>query len=431
MKIGVFGLGYVGLTTSACLLQRSFEVVGYERSEEKYQSLSQGVCPLSEPGVREAVARGLSQGTMRVARALDPDDLPDVLLICVGTPNREDGQTELGAVRSVLASLQEVASDASLKSEVVLRSTVPPGTLSRLSSEFELLFERWPIVFYPEFLREGTAMRDFFHPPQTVIGGLSTSPAPRNLPMLLTGIGLDYEMVDAMTAEALKFGCNAFHAVKVCFANEVGRLVARLGGDGTDVMRLLTQDTDLNISAKYLLPGAPYGGSCLPKDTRAFAALARAHGVPLSLISHCETSNAEHVQFIVDQIMARKPKAVAVLGIAFKRDTDDVRESPSLRLVEALSERSVERIWIHDFLVQPEQVMGVNKVELDRLLGLEGVVFSSDLHEIQEDSDVVLLMHQDRRYRDLPSVASEQVIDVSRWLNLAVSEDTNGAEGRR
>ncbi len=420
MKIGVFGLGYVGLTTSACLLQRSFEVIGYEVSEEKFRSLRQGNCPLSEPGVREAIVRGLSDGGLVVARGVDRETIPDIVLICVGTPNQGDGQTDLTAVRNVLKSLQAIATECgdSFACEVVIRSTVPPGTLSTLAREFERLFQQVAVVFYPEFLREGSAMKDFFQPPQTVIGALADSPPPRNLPLMLTALGLDYEIVDSVVAEALKFGCNAFHAVKVSFANEVGRLVARLGGDGTEVMRLLTKDTDLNISAKYLLPGAPYGGSCLPKDTRAFAALARSAELELPLIGNCETSNREHVDFIVEQVMNHAPEKIVVLGIAFKRDTDDVRESPSLSIIQALAERSVKQIWIHDFLVQPEQVMGVNKRELDRLLALDGVTFSNDLNSICEAADLTILMHSDRRYQNLPASAKSTVIDVSRWLNL-------------
>ena len=162
MKIGVFGLGYVGLTTSACLLQRSFDVIGYELSEEKHQSLKKGICPLSEPGVREAVTRGLSDARMTVATAMERSQIPDVVLICVGTPNGSDGQSDLSAVRNVLSGLQSNAVEwgAEFNCEVVIRSTVPPGTLKALALEFAELFRTTPVVFYPEFLREGSAMRD-------------------------------------------------------------------------------------------------------------------------------------------------------------------------------------------------------------------------------------------------------------------------------
>ncbi len=252
-----------------------------------------------------------------------------------------------------------------------------------------------------------------------MVGDLDTITAiMQNLPMMLTGLGLDYEIVDGVVAEALKFGCNAFHAIKVSFANEVGRLVSRLGGDGTEVMRLLTKDTDLNISPKYLLPGAPYGGSCLPKDTRAFAALAKSADLNLSLVGSCEASNREHVDFIVDHIVGLGVKKVAVLGLAFKKDTDDVRESPSLRIIEALAGQALDRIWIHDFLVRPDQVMGVNKKALDRLLALESVVFMDGLGSVYESAELVLVMHNDRRYQSLPVSSGSQVVDVSRWLNI-------------
>ncbi len=422
MKIGIFGLGYVGLTTAACLLQRSFSVIGYEVSQEKHDALARGECPLSEPGVREAIVQGLREGRMEVAREFAVEQAPDILLICVGTPNRADGQADLGAVRHVLSDLQSVVERSELGAnatsfEVVIRSTVPPGTLKQLADEFPTLFATVPVMFYPEFLREGTAMRDFYQPPQTVVGVLKASPAPRQLPLLLTALGLEYELVDAITAEALKLSCNAFHALKVTFANEVGRLAAQLGGDGTEVMRLLVRDTDLNISPKYLLPGAPYGGSCLPKDTRAFAALAGAAGVPLSLIPACEPSNREHTAFIVDRVLAHQPKGVAVLGIAFKRDTDDVRESPSLAIIEALAERGVPRILIHDFLVQPQSVLGVNKAALDRLLALPAVEFVVDLATLTDRADVHLVLHNDRRYQSERN-GSTTVMDISRWIDV-------------
>ena len=421
MKIGIFGLGYVGLTTSACLLQRSFEVIGYELSSDKLNILREGGCPLSEPGVSEAIGLGLESGRMKVASEIQPDDIPDVVLICVGTPNGPDGQADLTAVKNVLGDLQRLAerSEKGYDCEVVLRSTVPPGTLKQLAQEFEALFRRVSVVFYPEFLREGTAMKDFFAPPQTVVGTLSASPAPRKLPLLLTGLGLEYELVDAVVAEALKLSCNAFHALKVSFANEVGRFVASLGGDGTEVMRLLVKDTDLNISPKYLLPGAPYGGSCLPKDTRAFGALARARGINLSLINSCEPSNQEHVDFIVAQVASRQPRTVAVMGIAFKKDTDDVRESPSLRLIEGLAASGIQEVLIHDFLVRPDHVMGVNKRFLEGLLALDKVTFAEDLGELGSKADLLLLMHNDRRYQNVASPARGEVVDVSRWSNLA------------
>ncbi len=418
MTIGIFGLGYVGLTTTACLLQKNFQVIGYEVSDEKREALLRGQCPLSEPGVEQTLLAALSAKNFRVAKDMFDGPLPDVAFICVGTPNQPDGSTDLKAVKSVFAHIQSVAEKIKdFRTEIVLRSTCPPGTLEKLKAEFPVLFQRVPVAFYPEFLREGTAMKDFYNPPQTVIGTLNNTPPPRQLPQLFSALGLEYEMVDALSAEMLKFACNAFHALKVCFGNEVGRLISTMGGDASEVMRLFVKDTVLNISPGYLKPGNPYGGSCLPKDTRAFGALAKANRVELGIVDHCESSNRAHLLYLIDRIVSHKPKTVAVLGLAFKRDTDDVRESASLELVRLLAQQQKIKVQVHDFLVQPEKVVGVNRAALNDLLKVSGVEFKVELPEAIKNADVIVLMHNDRRYQSLDFSAS-QVMDVARWQNI-------------
>ena len=420
-KIGIFGLGYVGLTTTACLLRKGFSVIGYEVSEFKRAELLAGRCPLSEPGVEPVLQEGLKSGAFTVAPDLDLQNLPDAVFICVGTPSAKDGSTDLTAVRSVFARLEQLAlhSPAPACLEIALRSTVPPGTLDKLEQSFPILFTRFPVVFYPEFLREGTAIRDFETPPQTVLGCPARRPRPEKLLAILESFGFQPQLVAPSSAEALKVACNAFHAVKICFANEVGRVVTTLGGDANEVMRLFIQDTQLNISARYLKPGAPYGGSCLPKDVRSFCSVAKRAGVPAEMLGQCELSNASHLQFLVAQVLRHAPRTVALLGLAFKNNTDDLRESPSLGLAGALLASGV-KVQAHDFEVLPGRLTGVNQTVMADLLRRPGFTLESSLPAALGAADVVLLMHRDARYQkaladSAPSSPARQVLDVAGW----------------
>lgn len=416
IRVGIFGLGYVGLTTAACLLRQGFPVIGYELSEHKRAELAAGRCPLSEPSVDVALNEGLASGRFTVAGDIKPDDLPDVVFVCVGTPSAKDGSTDLTAVRGVFSRLAEIAAGGPAKSvDVVLRSTVPPGTLARLEAQFPELFARFSVVFYPEFLREGTAMKDFAAPPQTVIGRTQGTTVPASLMQIFSAFGFVPQVVSASSAETLKMACNAFHALKVCFANEVGRVAATLGGDPNEVMRLFVQDTALNISPRYLFPGAPYGGSCLPKDVRSFCSLASRAGVSADVLNQCERSNANHLQFLVSQVLRFQPRRVALLGLAFKSNTDDLRESPSLPMAGALLSSGVE-VRAHDFAVVPERVVGVNRDMLRDLLGRKGMTLHPALDVALEGAEVAVVMQRDTRYQTaLSARANLTVIDVAGW----------------
>lgn len=419
MKIGIFGLGYVGLTTGACLLRRGFEVIGYEISEAKRNELASGAVPLSEPGVEQAVLAGIADGRFSVAPEVAADNVPDIFFISVGTPSDERGGTSLKAVDSVFAHLAGM--EQALKkqrSEIVLRSTVPPGTLYAFSRKFPELFASVPVGFYPEFLREGTAIRDFENPPQTVIGTLEGKLSPTKIPSLFASFGFEYSIVDAVSAESLKFACNAFHALKVCFANEMGRLVSSFGGNAHEVMELFVRDTQLNISPKYLRPGAPYGGSCLPKDTRSIRNLSASRGLQLLTIASCEESNQAHFSHIIERIEGLSPKRLAILGLSFKRDTDDIRESPTVEILYRLAALGGIELRVHDFLVRPETVVGVNQRLLEKLIALPDIHFSNDTAEVVETADAIVIMHSDERYDRIVANVGLPILNVARWTGL-------------
>jgi GDP-mannose 6-dehydrogenase len=418
MTVGIFGLGYVGLTTAACLLKAGHEVVGYEISEEKRLQLANGICPLMEPGLNEELHKGVSVGSFICQEDCFSGEIPDLFFISVGTPSSSDGNTDLTAVFNVLETLEKlyVENTVKFKAEVVIRSTIPPGSLKKFSLKYPILFSKVPVVFYPEFLREGTAVSDFFSPPQTIIGALTGLPEPRQILELLGNLGFSHETVDSVTAESLKFACNSFHALKVAFGNEIGRIVNELGGDGLEVMKYFVRDTVLNISPKYLLPGAPYGGSCLPKDTRSISALARSQGLDCPILENCELSNRAQLNYIHHLIEENKPKSIAILGLAFKRDTDDVRESPSLALIDRCLKWIPGNIHVHDFLVNTKTAIGANRKFLESVIQHQKVVEFERIDSCVKDVQLVVIMQGDKRYDDFIFRSDVKVLNVAAWV---------------
>ena len=401
------------------MLRRGFEVVGYETSLAKRDELAAGRVPLSEPGVVPAIQAGMHEGRFTVGAQVNPNDIPEVLFITVGTPSDEQGATSLTAVDGVFAHLATLqAAMITRGSEIVLRSTVPPGTMHAFARKFQDLFANVPVSFYPEFLREGTAIQDFEHPPQTVIGAASGGPAPTKVLSIIESFGFEYRLVDAVTAESLKFACNAFHAVKVCFANEIGRLATSLGANANEVMELFVRDKQLNISARYLRPGGPFGGSCLPKDTRSIRHLSTIRGILMPTIGSCEESNQSHFSYIIDRVLALYPSRLAILGLAFKRDTDDIRESPTVEILYRLAARGGIELRVHDYLVRHETAIGVNQRLLGKLIALPSIFFSGQPAEVLVDADAVLIMHPDERYDRIAADLSVPVLNVARWSGM-------------
>lgn len=419
MKIGIFGLGYVGLTTAACLLEKQFTVIGYESAAPKREMLSRGICPLTEPGVEPAILSALESGQFVVEAEMTAEDAPDIVFICVGTPGAADGSTDLQAVKNVFQSIAAmVASHSAFATEIVLRSTVPPGTLNKLALDYVDLFSQVPVVFYPEFLRESTAMEDFNHPQLTVIGVVEGSPPANHIQTLLKGFGFDYEQVTATKAESLKFACNAFHAIKVCFANEIGRLVSAHGEDAGEVMRLFCKDTQLNISANYLKPGNPFGGSCLPKDVRSMINVSDQLGLNLELIKASEVSNRTHFDYIVERIISYRPRVITLLGLSFKKNTDDIRESPSVELLYRLASVGTFKIKVHDFLVREATVVGVNAQLVDKLLDRPDFSFHTKVEEALDEAEVIVIMHSDPRYETSAQTTGAVILNVATWEHL-------------
>ena len=367
MKVAVFGLGYVGTVTAACLAANGHEVWGIDPDESKVAAVAAGRSPVVEPGLESLLAQSVVSGALHAT--CDPTqalDRADVSLLCVGTPSAAGGETNLTfmhrVVEDLIQSFTEVTETPAFHT-VVIRSTVPPGTVesisARLQSAFQDMGMEVGVAMCPEFLREGTGIADFYSPPYTVIG--STDPgAVNSVSNLFAFLDSPLRVVHPRTAEALKYACNAFHATKITFANELGRIFGRLGVDSREVMTLFCEDNLLNISSKYLRPGFAFGGSCLPKDLRSLLYLARTQNIDIPLLSGALTSNALSINEAIDRVVAGQGRRIALLGLSFKSGSDDLRESPYVDLAETLLGKGYD-VRIHDPVLNPSSLVGSNR----------------------------------------------------------------------
>jgi GDP-mannose 6-dehydrogenase len=373
MRIIVWGLGYVGTVSAACLAGLGHEVIGVEPNLTKVEALNAGSSVIKEPGLEDLVSRMVEVGRLRATQdgaCLIP--WGDLSLICVGTPAAPDGSPVLDYVRKVSLDIARGLRNAANYHVVVLRSTVFPGTMRQVVRPF--LEEHsdghagsdFGLVTNPEFMRETNAISDFHAPPYTVIGELDTRSGDR-LERLYRDIGAPIHRVTLEEAELLKLANNAFHALKIGFANEIGRLSDGLGIDSHAQLRLVCADTKLNISDAYLKPGFAFGGSCLPKDLRSMIFNARRLGVELPILEAVLPSNRLQVEAARVKVHELGARRVAVLGLSFKPATDDLRESPIIGLIRDLWQDGVD-LLVHDPDVQPDSMLGSNREYLERQL---------------------------------------------------------------
>jgi GDP-mannose 6-dehydrogenase len=371
VKIAVFGLGYVGAVTAACLAERGHAVTGIDPHVGKVELINAGRSPIVEAGIEPLIRAGVDAGRLRATT--DPSAAADcdVALLCVGTPSRRNGQVELALIAQATADLGRVIRD-SPRMLVVFRSSMPPGSVDRClvpllqDASGRQVGEELHVAYCPEFLREGSGVADFYDPPFLVIGTDDDWVATR-LSELFDFVSVRPTLLSIASAEMLKYACNAFHAVKVVFANEIGVVAAALGADARAVMRTFCQDTSLNIAPAYLRPGFAYGGSCLPKDLRALVHEARMADVDLPLLSTVAVSNEHHVRRAIDAVVATGEREVALLGLSFKHGTDDLRESPYVDLAEVLLGKGAH-LRIYDAQVNPDRLTGSNGAAVDEHL---------------------------------------------------------------
>jgi len=401
MKVSIFGLGYVGAVTLACLSRSGISVVGVDVSKEKVDTVASGFSPIIEEGLAELLLAGVQSGRITATTsALEAVRRTDVSFISVGTPSRADGSLDLTYVYRVCADIGDAIKAKGSKHIVVLRSTALPGTTAECARILDQhaglgLAE---VAFNPEFLREGQAIKDFDSPAFTIIG-TSSSPAENALRMIYCQLTAPVVVVREQEAEMIKYAANAWHATKVVFGNEVGRLAQALSVDGKAVMDMIVRDTKLNISPTYLRPGFSYGGSCLPKDVRALNAIALAHGVPVPLLNALASSNAAHIDHAIQAVLKTHKRRVGLIGLAFKAGTDDLRESPSVELAERLIGKGC-RLRILDPAVSQAKLVGANKRAIEEHLPhLDELL--CDEAGLLAHAEVVVITHNHKLYAAL------------------------------
>ncbi|MBR0795966.1 nucleotide sugar dehydrogenase [Bradyrhizobium jicamae] len=416
MKIAVFGLGYVGLTAAACLSRQGHEVVGIDVSDEKVAIVNAGKSPITEPGLDQLVERAVRRGLLSATKDATPHlDSCAMALVCVGTPSAPDGSHNMSFVVEVSHQIAELIGSARTTAlTIVFRSTMRPGTIEELVLPiFEnALRERMDLVelvYNPEFLRESVAIEDFFNPPKIVIG---TKDGRRceALDELNAEIKAPVFYTTYRAAEMTKFVDNTFHAVKVAFANEVGRVCDKLGISATTVHKIFISDTKLNISPYYLRPGGAFGGSCLPKDVRALQYIASDVGAHTCLVDSVLRSNDEHKNFLFENCVKAVPAGgqVLMLGLSFKDNSDDLRESPNIDLARKFLQSHIG-LSIYDPHVEPSKLLGQNLgYAFSNLPALRKLLISKSVAE----SELFDLVIDNRGWAKNMALRARRVIDV-------------------
>ena len=419
MRVSVFGLGYVGCVTAACLARAGHQVLGADINGEKVAMVNVGSSPLVEPGLgdllREVVGAHQLRATTSPEEAVAGSDLG---LICVGTPSRDNGQLDVTAIQRVAESIGRELRRAARPFTVVLRSTVLPGTTeSVLIPALQggpTALPGLSVAVNPEFMREGSSLRDFAQPPLTLVGCESLATAD-TLREVYAGVEAPFVHASVRSAEMAKYVSNAFHALKVTFANEIGDICEALGADPQDVMRIFLMDRKLNVSEAYLRPGFAFGGSCLPKDIRALLHAARSADLPVPVLSEILPSNDRQIQQGVSRVLATRRRRIGILGLAFKAGTDDLRESPMVLLVEALIGKGCD-VRILDRNVSIARLAGANRRYIEEEIPHIASLMCDDVLTLLEHAEVLVVGNIDADVRRaLGATRPDQtVIDLTR-----------------
>jgi len=428
--VSVFGLGYVGCVSAACLASEGHSVIGVDVSIGKVDQINAGRSTIVEEGIAALVADVVRSGRLRAtANVEDAVHRSDISLICVGTPSRPNGSIDLAFVVRVAQQIGAALSTKQGQHTVVVRSTVMPGTIEQhVIPAIEAASgyrhgDRFTVCANPEFLREGTSIRDFRDPPFTLIGASEPSHA-QPVASLYSNISAPCHVVDTKVAESVKYACNCFHGLKVAFANELGNLFKTLGVDSHEVMRLFCEDKKLNISPAYLRPGFAFGGSCLPKDLRAVVHRGRLEDVALPVLEAVLESNRKQIDRAFHMVMATGSKRVGVLGLAFKSGTDDLRESPMVTLIEMLVGKGCT-ILIHDRHVTNANIIGANREYIEREIPHLWTLMRPDVASVLENAETVVIGNTSPDYQNVATALSGKVVvDLARAFGPRRSDDT-------
>ncbi len=421
MRIGVFGLGYVGIVSAGCLARAGHRVIGVDPQAAKVELVNAGRSPIIEAEIDGIVAEAVRERRLRATReAAEAIDRCELSLVCVGTPSNGNGSLDLRHVRTVCHEIGEALALTGKRGHViVIRSTMLPGTtrevvvpaLERASGLTVGL--DFHVCVNPEFLREGTAVRDYYDPPKTIVGDLDAASGAL-VASLYEGLRAPLIRTSIEIAEMAKYVDNAWHALKVGFGNEIGRLCKRVGLDSHAVMEVFLQDRKLNVSEAYLRPGFAFGGSCLPKDLRALAHMARTLDVELPILSAILSSNAQQIELALEMVRQAGVRNVGMLGLSFKAGTDDLRESPLVELAERLIGKGFA-VRIYDRNVHLAHLLGSNRdYILNRIPHIAQLV-DGDLDSVVAHGDVIVVGNRAPEFSSaLERASGKTVLDLVR-----------------
>jgi GDP-mannose 6-dehydrogenase len=405
MNISIFGLGYVGCVATGCLAQQGHRVIGVDPQQTKVDFINQGQSTIIEEGIAEIMKAQQAAGRISATRSVaDAVNATDVSFICVGTPPTATGHLDLSAITKVAAEIGAALKNKTGRHVVAVRSTVLPGTREKVVEILAAASGRtagvdFAVVSNPEFLREGTSVKDFLKPPYTLLGSDCTW-ATETMQAVYQGIEGPFITTEPRVAELMKYVCNSFHALKIVFANEVGNICKQLGIDSHQLMDVFCQDTKLNISKAYLKPGFAYGGSCLPKDLKALRTIAHDHYLQTPVLEAIERSNEYQKEIVFKRILDYGLQNIGFIGLAFKAGTDDLRDSPILDVIERLLGKGFN-LGIYDPHVHVSQLTGANREYILKRIPFISRFLTDDLAKTVQGSDLLVIVNKDAAFEKI------------------------------
>lgn len=431
MKISIFGLGYVGAVSLGCLVRDGHTVYGVDVDEGKLNLIREGKTPIIEEGMIELMSDVSKSGLLHVTNtAKEAIGNTEVSFVCVGTPSSANGSQDLSAIKKVSQEIGSALKGTSDYHVIVFRSTIEPGTtenvIKPILEEYsgKKCGEGFGLGFQPEFLREGSSIKDYDNPPFTIVGADSerSSDAVKEI---FKDLPCEYITTTIGTAEMMKYACNTFHALKITFANEIGRISQALSVDSREVMQLVCKDKSLNISPAYLKPGFAYGGSCLPKDLRALLYSAKSKDVELPMLSGVMESNKVHMEHAINIVLSSGKKKIGMIGLSFKSGTDDLRESPLVIMAERFIGKGLD-LQIYDPEVNIARLVGANKKYIEESIPHISSLMVDDCKKLVEHADVLIVGIIDKNIEELLSNSTSKEQLILDLVNLKNRKDLKG-----
>ena len=433
MRISIFGIGYVGCVSAACFAHAGHDVIGVDVNPTKVGIINNGKSPIVEPQMNELIHDVVKSGKLRATTdSMEAVKASDISLVCVGTPSKPNGSLDLGHVARVCEEIGAALATKDTHHTVVIRSTMLPGSIETVAqpalekTSRKKAGKEFGVCVNPEFLREGTSVKDFYAPPFTLIGADDEETA-KIVGNLYTNIDAPVFTTSIKTAEMVKYVCNCFHALKVSFANEIGNICKALELDSHEVMKVFCADTKLNLSPYYLKPGFAFGGSCLPKDLRAVSYKAKELDVDVPLLSAITVTNKLQVEKALDMVLSAGNKQVGVLGFSFKAGTDDLRESPMVTLIETLLGKGLDLV-IYDRDVSLARLFGSNKAYIEEEIPHIAKLMRGSIDEVLDAANTIVIGNRSEEFRQIESRLrpDQTVIDLVRLFDRTSGDGYQG-----